>query len=189
MSGTATGRVRELPHRRILTLLEVSLLLHAARNTFERTVVLVLYATGERLSELVRFRRADIHWRVPDSYDAAIAVRMPVGAVDRLVSFSNQAAGVLYVYEQQQAYKTALLFEDAEGSPLRPSAIRNLLKELGERAGIGPITGHALRKAIAAHRLANTGELEGVRKELLGWSGVNRHDAVLRQVLGAAVQT
>lgn len=142
---------------------EVVRLLRAIGNVKHRTVAMLLYGAGLRISEALALELRDI-----DSARMVITVRHGKGDVDRQVALSAALLEALRAY--WLAYKPVhYLFpgQDAE-RPLGPSTIQRALKAARQRAGIGkPATPHTLRHSYATHLLEAGTDLR-VIQTLLG---------------------
>lgn len=89
---------RKIPRHvpRVLTVEEIGKLIDAARDPLERAVVEVLYATGVRVSELVKIRLEDIDFA--DGQLGSIRVHKGKGNKDRVVLFGRKAAEAIRDY-------------------------------------------------------------------------------------------
>jgi site-specific recombinase XerD len=137
--------------------------LKTIRNLKHRTVALVLYGAGLRLSEALALELRDI-----DSQRMVIAVRHGKGDADRQVVLSVVLLKALrrnWLSNQSSVY----LFpgKDPE-KPLGVSAIQRALKVARQRAGIlKPASAHTLRHCYATHLLEAGTDLR-VIQTLLG---------------------
>jgi site-specific recombinase XerD len=98
---------RKLPGRipRFLTVKEVDKLVAACETPLETAVVEVMYATGVRISELVRLRIEDITFSSP----GVIRVISGKGNKDRIVLFGSKADAAIRAYLGDR--RTGFLFE------------------------------------------------------------------------------
>jgi site-specific recombinase XerD len=101
---------RKIPRRlqRVLTVKEVEKLIGAAEKPVEAAIVEVLYATGMRVSELVKLRFEDV-----DFGERVIRVKNGKGGKDRIVLFGSKAADALRRYLGERNPK--FLFEVPPG--------------------------------------------------------------------------
>ncbi len=99
---------RKVPTRipTVLTIEQVKTLIEVARDPFERALVEVFYATGVRLSEIVKLRLEDIDWP-----NRTIRVHKGKGGKDRVVLFGQQAAKAMREYQQWRPSTAGFLFE------------------------------------------------------------------------------
>ncbi|MGH9716775.1 MAG: tyrosine-type recombinase/integrase [Candidatus Acidiferrales bacterium] len=155
--------------RRVLTIAEVERLIHAAKTPFERAVIEMLYATGARVTELTRIRLEDVDWP-----QRSIRIVAGKGGKDRIVLFGSFAETAIRAYQEKRKPTSGLLFEspqsNASAEPVySPVAIRNVVRRAAHSAGLGPISPHMLRRAMATHMLQSGADLR-VIQELLGHS-------------------
>jgi integrase/recombinase XerD len=140
-------REKRLPS--VLSPEEVQRLLGAARNRKHRLILMVLYATGLRVSEVVQLKVDDI-----DSARMVIRVRQGKGRKDRLVMLSPVLLEELRRYWRW--YRPTLwLFpgSDAE-TPLSISAVQRVCQRARRAAGIQKqASPHTLRHSFATHLL------------------------------------
>jgi integrase/recombinase XerC len=102
---------RKIPTRipLLLSVGQVTQLIDAAQDPFERAVVEVLYATGVRVSELVALRLENV-----DFAEHAILVKDGKGSKDRYVLFGSYAELAIRQYQQWRPSKHGYLFEAPE---------------------------------------------------------------------------
>ncbi|MBI4427509.1 MAG: tyrosine-type recombinase/integrase, partial [Ignavibacteriales bacterium] len=156
-------RERRLPD--ILSEEEVLNLFRAVKNMKHRTALMLTYASGLRVSEVVRVRVEDI-----DSHRGLIHIRGGKGKKDRFTILPESMIAVLEQYWQRYRLgMTGWLFPSVE--PDRHLAIRsvqNVFIKSIERAGIRkPVTVHSLRHSFATHLLERGTDLRYIQK-LLG---------------------
>ena len=126
---------------------EVARLLKAMQNLKHRTVGMVLYGAGLRISEALALELGDV-----DSERMVIGVRHGKGDRDRQVALSPVLLDALRVY--WRAYQPSLyLFPGRDPQrPLGNSVIQRAIKAARQRAGISKhATLHALRHSYATH--------------------------------------
>lgn len=169
---------------RALTLEEVERLLEVAAvglpyvekiadalRTRDRTMVLLLYATGLRVSELVGLRLENL-----DLSGGYLRVHGK-GGKERLVPFAPQAGEQLLRYLAQA--RTELrpegdtVFLGARGTPLTRQSFWRILKELARAAGLPQtLSPHGLRHSFATHLLQSGMNLRSLQM-LLGHSDLS----------------
>ena len=150
-------------HPVVLSPEEVARLLKAIRNLKHRTVALVLYGAGLRVSEALALELRDI-----DSARMVITVRHGKGDADRQVVLSEVLLEALRRY--WLSYRpTIYLFpgQDPE-KPMVASTIQRVLKAARQRAGIlKPASAQTLRHSYATHLMEAGTDLR-VIQTLLG---------------------
>ncbi len=142
---------------------EVARLLKAIRNRKHRTVAMVLYGSGLRISEALALELRDI-----DSQRMVITVRHGKGDADRQVALSEVLLEALRTY--WLAYRPArCLFPGGDPEkPMVSSTIQRALKAARVRAGIAKPAGpHVLRHSYATHLMEAGTDLR-VIQTLLG---------------------
>jgi len=150
-------------HPVVLSASEVVRLLKAIRNVKHRTVAMVLYGAGLRISEALALELRDI-----DSARMVITVRHGKGDSDRQVALSAVLLEALRTY--WLAYKpVGCLFPGRDpAKPMVSSTVQRALQAARVRAGIAKPAGpHVLRHSYATHLLESGTDLR-VIQTLLG---------------------
>lgn len=129
---------------------EVCVLLSTAQGPRERAILEVLYGTGLRPSELCRLGLRDL-----DLSRGELVVRQGKGKKDRVVVFGERVREALLVYlREKRAPLEERVFLGMRGGALSRNMLRNLVHELGERAGITrSVYPYRLRHSYATHLL------------------------------------
>jgi len=138
---------RKLPN--ILSQEEVTRLINAGSDLFQRTLLMVLYGTGMRRSEIVRLKISDI-----DSQRMVIHVRQGKGQKDRYVMLSPRLLEILRAY-WKAVRPGALLFPGAtHDRPITTASVRKACYRARRAAHLGkPVVVHTLRHSFATHLL------------------------------------
>lgn len=150
-------------HPVVLSAEEVVRLLGAIGNLKHRTVAMVLYGAGLRITEALALELRDV-----DSARMVLTVRHGKGDQDRQVSLSSVLLEGLRVY--WRAYRpSSLLFPGQRADqPLGPSTIQRAMKAARLKAGIAKPAGpHVLRHSYATHLMEAGTDLR-VIQTLLG---------------------
>ena len=160
LDRTAVDELLEAPEQNSTTGLRDQAMLH------------LLYATGVRVSELIRLRVADL-----DASQGLVRVSGK-GNKQRLVPVGRQALESIENYctaqrpELLKGRVSPYLFVTARGSAMTRQGFWKLLRGHGKRAGIfRALSPHVLRHSFATHLLNDGAEINAV-KELLGHSGL-----------------
>lgn len=145
---------------------EIKTLIDSIQNIKHRTVVMLLYSTGMRLSEMAHLKIADI-----DSKNMRIKVVQGKGAKDRYTILSEQVLMELRAYYIICKPKEYLFNGSRPASPLSPRMIQHLVQTALVKAGLASkdYTVHTIRHSFATHLVDNGCDLHTV-KELLGHS-------------------
>jgi site-specific recombinase XerD len=136
-------------HPVVLSPQEVARLLNAMGNLKHRTVAMVLYGAGLRISEALALEVRDI-----DSDRNVITVRHGKGDRDRQVPLSDVLLTTLRTY--WRAYQPRLfLFPGQDGeAPMGKGTIQKAIRTARVRARLAkPVTPHVLRHSYATHLL------------------------------------
>ena len=138
---------RKLP--KILSRDEVARLIDASSSLFERALLMVLYGTGMRRSEIARLKLADI-----DSQRMVIRVEQGKGQKDRYVMLSPRLLEILREWWRSQKPKRWLFPSDIPGRHITRYAVEQACQEAHRASRLSkPVTPHSLRHAFAVHLL------------------------------------
>ncbi len=145
---------------------EIVALFKACENIKHKTILMLAYSGGLRVSELVNLKIADI-----DSKRMVITLRQAKGKKDRIVMLSEKLLILLRSYFMEYKPKV-FLFEGQTGGEYSSRSIELVIKNAKKKAGIkkkGSI--HALRHSFATHLLEGGTDIMSI-KELLGHSSI-----------------
>lgn len=144
---------------------EISAIIKAAGNLKHRTMLMLAYATGMRVSEVIALRTMDI-----DSSRMCILIRRAKGKKDRMVTLSPVLLVMLREYwKQYKPSREGYLFtgQDKIG-PYSSRSLQLVLAAAKQKAGImKPGSIHALRHSFATHLLDKGTDVTMIMK-LLG---------------------
>ncbi len=159
---------RSLP--KYLTLPEVDLLLQQPDVTVplglrDRTMLEVLYATGLRVTELVRLKAAEVNLEV------GFLRTQGKGSKERLVPIGDSALGFIQRYLAgarpqllRKRLNSPFLFVTRQGKPMSRQYFWMLIVKYGRKAAIDrPLTPHVLRHSFATHLLERGADLRAVQ--------------------------
>jgi site-specific recombinase XerD len=120
-------------------------LISCAANLKHRTVLLVLYAAGLRLSEALHLKAEHI-----DSKRMQLRIAHAKGSRQRLVPMSPRLLSALRDYWRQHRPPDYLFAGKEPAVPLCPTAIQKACKAAAHKAGILPrVSPHTLRHSFA----------------------------------------
>jgi integrase/recombinase XerD len=134
------------------------------RGLRDRAMLELMYASGLRVSELIRLRLGDV--------DLGLGVVRVVGKGDkeRLVPVGDAAAASLRAYLKagrprlERRRTSDSLFLGRHGRGLTRQMFWQLIKRVARTAGIaGPVTPHTLRHSFATHLLEGGADLRSVQ--------------------------
>jgi len=164
---------KKLP--RVLSEPEVRRLLESAGNLKDQVMLMTLYGSGLRLSELIHLQVNDI-----DSGKMQIRVRQGKGGKDRNVVLSQNLLDALRRYFRQYRPVKWLFYGQTPQQPIDDRAVQRMVRCLSERAGLRErVTTHTLRHSFATHLLEHGTELPYIQ-ELLGHRNIKTTMLYLR---------
>ena len=151
---------RKLPG--ILSKEEVARLINASGNLFRRTLLMVLYGTGMRRSEVARLKVGDI-----DSQRMIIRVVEGKGGKDRDLPLSPALLETLRAYwrwRKPQVYLFPSRHSTEPHQPISDKVVWLACSEAAQGAGIRKrVTPHTLRHSWATHLLEAGTDLRTIR--------------------------
>jgi len=134
------------------------------RGLRDAAMMEVLYATGLRVSELLRLHLGDLH------LDAGYLRCWGKGSKERVVPLGSEADATLQRYLAEArpillaGKRTDSLFVNARGLPLTRQGFWKLIKRYGKQAGIRTaLSPHVVRHSFATHLLENGADLRAVQ--------------------------
>ncbi len=155
---------------RVLSRDEVSRLFAAASNPRARTLLMLTYAAGLRVSEVCALQLADIE-SAPDRM--CIKVRQGKGGKDRYTMLSPQLLETLREY-WLQCHPRIWLFPNPSGDgPIDITTAQRIYCAARDKAGLGRNGGiHTLRHSFATHLLESGVDIHTIQR-LLGHGHVS----------------
>ena len=148
----------------VLSEAEIKALLSVVTNLKHKCILMTIYSSGLRISELVNLRICDIH-----SDDGYIFIKGAKGKKDRKSTLSLSLIQELRKYYRKHK-PSYWLFEGQEGGQYSASSIQKLFRRAVKNANVNPwATVHTLRHSFATHLLQNGVNLRQVQT-LLGHS-------------------
>jgi integrase/recombinase XerD len=148
--------------------------LHDAEGFRDRTMLELLYATGERVSELISLKVSGVNLQM------GYVLVFGKGSKERLVPLGSIAADYVKRYLQEFRVKflpegtkdPEFLFLAHGGKPMTRQRFWQIIKAYGKMAGIHKnISPHVLRHSFATHLLDNGADLRSVQ-EMLGHANI-----------------
>ncbi len=169
-----------------LTYEEVEKLLNAPdtntpKGLRDKAMFELLYATGMRVSELLNLTLGDVDMR------EKIVRCTGKGARERVIPFGDHAAEALDGYIKNgrpflvRKRRTNYVFVNTKGGKLSRTGFWKILKDYGNRIGLGEkLHPHLLRHTFATHLLAGGCDLT-IIKELLGHASISTTQVYTRR--------
>ncbi len=146
---------------------EVTRMIDATPNLRHRTILMTLYSTGMRRSELCHLRPEDI-----DKERMIVRIRQGKGGKDREVPLSPKLLEQLRTYYRSVKVRNGWMFPSPQtrrpDQPITQKAVWHACREATRRAGITKaVHPHTLRHSFATHLFDSGAELP-VIQTLLG---------------------
>lgn len=135
----------------------------------DRLIILLLYGTGLRVSELCNLKVEDVDFK-----RGILVVRGGKGAKDRIVPIPDFLLKELDAYLKTREDGSEYLFVEVRRTKkdrISPKTVWYLLKKYGSKAGI-KVTPHMLRHSFATHMLEKGVDIR-VIQEILGHSNLS----------------
>jgi integrase/recombinase XerD len=176
-------RKRPSPLPEVLSVEEVEQLFAAASNPKHRVLLMTTYATGMRVSEVVRLTVSDIH-----SERMMVRVEKGKGEKDRYTVLSERLLVELRAHFRRVRPLDWLFFGADRSRPLSASTAQRAYTATKQRAALTRGKGiHTLRHCFATH-LLEAGVDVKVIQELMGHASIlttMRYLQVTRKTIGA----
>jgi site-specific recombinase XerD len=149
-------REKTLPE--VLNEKEILSTIKQVKNIKHKAIILLLYSSGLRLSELLNLKIKDI-----DSNRMQVFVQQSKGRKDRYTLLSKKVLPVLRQYLIEYKPKE-WLFEGAKGKQYSESSVQTIVTEAYQKAGIKKkVSTHTLRHCFGTHLLENGTDLRYIQ--------------------------
>ena len=147
---------------------EIRKMIDGVQNLKHRTILMLLYSTGMRISEIANVRIADI-----DSKNMRIKIVQGKGGKDRYTILSRQVLLELRAYYIIYKPKEYLFNGDKPAKRYSVRSIQHLMQKALIKVGLENknFTIHTIRHSFATHLIDNGTDLHTI-KELLGHSSL-----------------
>lgn len=137
----------------------------SVRNNFEHALVELLYSTGIRCSELVQIRIRDI-----DFQNMQMKV-LGKGGKERYVYLNAKAKRAVLAHMSHGHVDCYLFPASRSSNHISTSYVRQVLHDIGKRAGVSDVHPHRFRRTTASMALSRGMPIDQVQK-LLGHSNI-----------------
>jgi len=137
--------------RTYLTENEVEQLMKAAPTSRDRTMILVGYTHGLRVSELVNLRWSQVKFDT-----GRLCTKRLKNGVDSEQPLRGREIRALKALQRRQPAGSRHVFLNYQGVPMTRQAFDKMLRAAGAKAGIPDVHAHLLRHGCG-YRLVNTG--------------------------------
>jgi site-specific recombinase XerD len=150
--------------KRIISEVDVALLIRSARTKRDRVLLEVLYAGGLRVSEIVGLTWSDVLERDKSQLQLSVTGK---GRVVRQVLLPTAVSRSLLAVRGDASANDPVFPSRKGGGPLLPRAVHGLVRRAAVKAGIeAPISPHWLRHAHASHAIDRGATLPEVQATL-----------------------
>lgn len=154
-------RERKLPV--VLSREEVRRILAAVEHPKHRAILMLVYAAGLRVGEVVRLRPEDV-----DPERRLLHVRQAKGRKDRYVMLSEVALEAVDIYARAFPPGRWLFPGARDGRHLHERSVQHIFQKARKKAGVDkPASVHTFRHCFATHLLENGVDLRYIQ-EMLG---------------------
>ncbi|MFD0671649.1 tyrosine-type recombinase/integrase [Cohnella sp. GCM10027633] len=156
---------RKLPN--VLSMKDVKRLLDGVRNVKHRTILLLTYSSGLRVSEVVRLKFGDL-----DADRRTLLVRQGKGRKDRITVLSEHAFAAVQTYILSYKPDKWLFPGQRPNSPISERSVQKMFEKALFDAEIKKdVSLHCLRHSFATHLLEGGIDIRYIQ-ELLGHRNV-----------------
>ena len=123
----------------------------------DRTILELLYATGLRVSELIKVKRGDIN------LDAGFVITMGKRSKERVVPLGTYSRDAIKLYLETEGPQGVYLFPNKRNGPLTRQAVWKIIRKYSTRMERGHISPHTIRHTFATHLLQGGADLRSVQ--------------------------
>ena len=123
----------------------------------DKTILELLYATGLRVSELIRLKKSDIN------LEAGFLIASGKRSKERLVPLGGYSREAIKAYLEDEKPKGPLLFPNRRGGMLTRQAIWKLIRKYAVQMERDHISPHTMRHTFATHLLEGGADLRSVQ--------------------------
>lgn len=138
---------------------EVEAIFSVCTNLKHRTILMLIYSAGLRISEVINLKPSDI-----DTARMTVLIRLGKGGKDRYSLLSKKALEVLKTYLQYSKPGEWLFPGTNPTKPISPTSVQKVFQVMKDRAGITKQASvHTLRHSFATHLLEAGTDLHHVQ--------------------------
>jgi integrase/recombinase XerD len=123
----------------------------------DRTILELLYATGLRVSELIKLKRGDIN------LEAGFVIASGKRSKERVVPLGTYSRDALKLYLEKEKPKGTYLFPNRSSGMLTRQAVWKIIRKYGRIMEKPHISPHTIRHTFATHLLENGADLRSVQ--------------------------
>ncbi|MEW5896756.1 MAG: site-specific tyrosine recombinase/integron integrase [Nanoarchaeota archaeon] len=153
---------REKRVKEVLSREEIQKMIKVTTNPKHRLIIELLYASGVRVSELIKIKTEHIDWE-----RKMLLVKQGKGKKDRYTLLSGKVMDFIEDYLKTKKNKNGFLFETRNGH-ISIRTVQLILNQVARKAGLKRnVHPHLLRHSFATH-LLESGARESQLQQLLG---------------------
>jgi len=123
----------------------------------DRTILELLYATGLRVSELIKLKRSDVN------LNAGFVITMGKRSKERVVPLGAYSREAIKLYLETEQPKGLYLFPNKRNGTLTRQAIWKIIRKYSTQMERGHISPHTIRHTFATHLLQGGADLRSVQ--------------------------
>jgi integrase/recombinase XerD len=123
----------------------------------DRTILELLYATGLRVSELVKLRRSDIN------LEAGFLIASGKRSKERVVPLNFHSKETIKLYLSQEKPQGTFLLPNRRGNMLTRQAIWKIIRKYAAKMDKNHVSPHTMRHTFATHLLEGGADLRSVQ--------------------------
>jgi len=132
----------------------------------DRTILELLYATGLRVSELIKLKKGDVN------LDGGFVVAMGKRSKERVVPLGSYSRDAVRDYLETEKPRGQYLFPNRRGGAMTRQAIWKIIRKYGLKLHRGRVSPHTIRHTFATHLLEGGADLRSVQV-LLGHEDIS----------------
>lgn len=147
---------------KVLSKSEIKKLINSISNLKHKTIIILMYSTGCRRSEILNLKIEDI-----DCQRNVLTIKNSKGKKDRITILSKKVLNILREYYKEYKPKK-YLFEGINNNKYSATSLKNIVNKAATKANLNKnVTPHMLRHSFATHLLEQGTDIRYIQ-ELLG---------------------
>jgi len=123
----------------------------------DKTILELLYATGLRVSELIKLNKSDVN------LEGGFLIASGKRSKERVVPFGTYSKEAVKSYLENEKPKGTYLFPNKRGGTLTRQAIWKIIRKYGLKMAKTHISPHTMRHTFATHLLEGGADLRSVQ--------------------------
>ncbi len=148
------------------TAVEIDNLRMACKRPVDRAIIETMLSSGIRCEEMCNLKISDV-----DFDRKTIRIRRGKGGKDRIVYISDVAAAHIRTYLEKRKETCDYLFASRTGGNYTKRGVQDLVKRIGEKAGVENVHPHRFRRTFATEARRRGMDIHTISK-LMGHSNI-----------------